>query len=58
MKRRGELIMGIPRRLTSTRRTLFSLFLCLAVGIILADRTAHQASAIGARDKISADMKG
>jgi hypothetical protein len=49
--------MGIPRRLTSTRHTLFSLFLCLAVGIILADRSSHQASAAGSRDKISADMK-
>jgi hypothetical protein len=57
MKRRGELIMGILRRLTSTRRSLLSLSLCLAVGIILADRSAHQASAVGSHGKISAGMK-
>lgn len=50
--------MGIPRRHQRlTRDALFALLLCLAVGIILADRSAHQASAVGSRDKISAGMK-
>jgi hypothetical protein len=45
------------RRRRSHRQLLLALPLCLVVGIILADRTAHKASAAGNHDKVSAGMR-